>query len=291
MSLLDPKDVQIQMNWTHYVGLMQFVILVYDWLLTLDQEVELIWRRPSKTRLPVILFLFNRYLTLLGNIPVFVLFFWSKPVNPQNPQLGSRHFDFYLQTFLVLVQLNITVLFIIRVTALYGGSRWIKLSLIVLGLGMTCNAIVHLALADRQPLAHIESPSVSDQIGNVPIFTASQGLHLTYVWTGAFIFDLCTFCLTIWRTMNISRGNHIQGGIGTVIMRDGLMYFGIITLVTLGNVIVFLLGTELLKGLFTDLSSVLSSILMSHMILNLREDNAYTMNYSTPTQLSGILFN
>ncbi|KIK64164.1 hypothetical protein GYMLUDRAFT_434780 [Collybiopsis luxurians FD-317 M1] len=141
MSQLNTKDVQIQMNWTRYVGLMQFVILIYDWLITLDQEVELIWRRPSKTRLAVILFFLNRYLTLLGNIPVAVLFFWGKPIDPHNPKLGGRHFDFYVETLLALIQLNITMFFILRVTALYGGKGWVKLFLIVLGLGITCNGI------------------------------------------------------------------------------------------------------------------------------------------------------
>ncbi|KIK64156.1 hypothetical protein GYMLUDRAFT_40417 [Collybiopsis luxurians FD-317 M1] len=291
MSQLDPRDVQIQMNWTHYVGLMQIVILIYDWFLTLDQEVELIWQCPSKTRLPVILFFSNRYLTLLGNIPITVLFFWSKPINSDNPELGSRYFDFYVQTLLALVQLNIFVLFTLRVTALYGGSGWIKLFLFVLGLAVTCNSIVHLALADRQPFVDIKTLSVLNQIGNIPIFTTSQGLDFTFVWVGNFIFDLCVFSLTVWRTIDIYRSTYIQGGIGTVIIRDGLMYFGIITLVTLGNLLVFVLGTELLKGLLTIPSNSLSSLLMSHMMLNLREDNEYTMNHSVPTQLSEILFN
>ncbi|KIK51653.1 hypothetical protein GYMLUDRAFT_390560 [Collybiopsis luxurians FD-317 M1] len=139
MSQLDSKDVQIQMNWTHYVQLMQIVILIYDWLLTLDQEIALIWRRPGKTRLPVILFFFNRYLTLLGHIPAFVLIFWSKLVNPE---LGARQFHLYLKTLVFLLQFNISALFILRVMALYAGRRGIKLLLIILGLAMSCNTVV-----------------------------------------------------------------------------------------------------------------------------------------------------
>ncbi|KIK64166.1 hypothetical protein GYMLUDRAFT_40425 [Collybiopsis luxurians FD-317 M1] len=158
--------------------------------------------------------------------------------------IRGRRFDFYVQTLLALIQLNITVLFILRVTALYGGKGWIKLFFIVLGLGITCNALVHLALADRQPFVDIETLSLWNQIGNIPIFTTSQGIDFTYVWAGNFIFDLCVFSLTVWRTIDMFRNPYyIQGGIGTIIMRDGLMYFGIITLLTLGNLLVFVLGT------------------------------------------------
>ncbi|KIK66136.1 hypothetical protein GYMLUDRAFT_38652 [Collybiopsis luxurians FD-317 M1] len=286
MPQLNAEDVQTQMNWVHYVGLMQFVVLVYDWLLTLDQEVELIWRRPFKTKLPVLLFFFNRYLTLLGNIPIFVLYFWSKPVNPHNPQLGARNLDFYLQSFIFVVQSNITALFILRVMALYGRRRWITLFLIALGLGMTCNSIVQIALANRQPYA---DKALSDQIGNIPIFSSSQGFHLAYVLVGTLIFDICIFSLTVWATIDMFRSKFIQGGVGAVIMRDGLMYFGIITLVTLGNLLAYVFGTNLLKALLAIPSNILSSILMSHMMLDLREDRN-TKNYATPTQVSSILF-
>ncbi|EGO23730.1 hypothetical protein SERLADRAFT_469992, partial [Serpula lacrymans var. lacrymans S7.9] len=48
---------------TIYVGLAGFTILVWDHLITFDDEVEFIWNQP-KGRL-IYLFFFNRYITPL----------------------------------------------------------------------------------------------------------------------------------------------------------------------------------------------------------------------------------
>jgi len=44
---------------SRYVSAAGLVVLLYDHLLTFDQELQLIWR--AKTTLPKLLFLFNRY--------------------------------------------------------------------------------------------------------------------------------------------------------------------------------------------------------------------------------------
>ncbi|KAJ3994438.1 hypothetical protein F5050DRAFT_1774515 [Lentinula boryana] len=79
MSDLGAANIQIQVNWDHYVELIEFVILIYDYLLTFDIEIERFWKRDTK-RFASILFFINRYMTLLGNIPIVLLFFWPEPV-------------------------------------------------------------------------------------------------------------------------------------------------------------------------------------------------------------------
>ncbi|KIK54930.1 hypothetical protein GYMLUDRAFT_249117 [Collybiopsis luxurians FD-317 M1] len=257
------------------------VILIYDWLITLDREVELFWRRDRK-RLPAILFFVNRYLSLLGAVPISILYFWPEPVVTHNPQLGGRHLTVYLDIFLVLLQVNLTALFILRVTALYGGSRWIKMFLSVLGVGIIVNGA--LGLADRLPLTEVKPISVADQIGNVPVFSRAQGMHFVYLWAGVFVFDLSVFSLTVWKTASTFRNKSTQCGIVTTIMRDGLMYFGIITLTSLANVLVV---ADLLRGLLTILTDNLSCVLMSRMMFNLREDNS-DIEVSPTTNLSSV---
>ncbi|KIK54909.1 hypothetical protein GYMLUDRAFT_48296 [Collybiopsis luxurians FD-317 M1] len=280
----NPEDAQVQMNWERYVWVIQVVILIYDWLITLDREVELFWKRDRK-RLPAILFFVNRYLSLLGAVPTSMLYFWPEPVVMDNPQLGGRYLDVYLDIFLVLLQVNLTALFILRLTAIYGGNRRIKIFLSALGIGMIVNGVVQLALADRVPLIEVRPLSVADQIGNVPIFSLAQGLHFVYLWAGVFVFDLTVFSLTVWKTASTFRNEYTQRGIVITIMRDGLMYFGIITLTSLANVLVIALASDLLRGLLTILTDILSCILMSHMMFNLREDNS-DIELLTTTHLS-----
>ncbi|KAJ3768974.1 hypothetical protein FB446DRAFT_621425, partial [Lentinula raphanica] len=55
------------------------VILVYEYLLTLDIEIQRFWKRDMK-RLASVLFFVNRYLSLFGNFPLVLFFFWPEPI-------------------------------------------------------------------------------------------------------------------------------------------------------------------------------------------------------------------
>ncbi|KAJ3794756.1 hypothetical protein GGU11DRAFT_280935 [Lentinula aff. detonsa] len=126
--------------------------------------------------------------------------------------------------------------------AIYGGDRRIVAFLSVVLTAMVVNNGVQLYLADRTDLGAVDPPSAAAQIGSIPSFSNAQGLralNLAYFWIGIFAFDFCVFSLTLWKTYHIYKDGYISGGIGTVVMRDGLMYFGIITLANLGNILVF----------------------------------------------------
>ncbi|KAJ3813233.1 hypothetical protein F5876DRAFT_74096 [Lentinula aff. lateritia] len=305
---LTTAEIQIQVNWNHYLELAEFVILAYDYLLTFDLEIERFWKRDTR-RLAAILFFVNRYLTLLGNVPFVLLFF--RPglilrygdVRMDNPfpsvhsliivdvrvilhRVDRREaLDLYAQILIYVVQINISILFLLRMYAIYGGSKRIAGFLGVVLIGMMVNNVVQLYLADRTGPAAVDLPSASAQVGTIPSFSDTQGLHLAYLWIGIFVFDLCVFSLTLWKTYCIYKDDYmISRGIGTVVMRDGLMYFGIITLATLANILAFAIGTEFTKGLLPIFSNIISSVMMSRLMLNLRE------GHMNETQMSGLIF-
>ncbi|KAJ3831828.1 hypothetical protein F5878DRAFT_667148 [Lentinula raphanica] len=239
-------EIQLEVNWNHYVELMEFVILVYDFVLTLDMEIERFWKRDTK-RLASVLFFVNRYLTLVGNIPLMLFFFCPK-------LLLRYHNASTLLSISHLARIPLTsvsictgdnyyeVLFVLRMKAIYSGSRRITGFLCVALVAMAVNDVVQLHYADLTPPNAVDPPSAVPQVGAIPTFSNSQGLHFAYLWIGIFVFDLCVFSLTLWKTYYIYRDGYGSGGIGTIIMRDGLMYFGIITLATLANIIAFLRG-------------------------------------------------
>ncbi|KIK68709.1 hypothetical protein GYMLUDRAFT_237720 [Collybiopsis luxurians FD-317 M1] len=105
--------------------------------------------------------------------------------------------------------------------ALYGGSKRMKVFLSVAGLCVFINSLVQLYLAGRQTVSDIQtqSPLVLKQIGNVPVFTASQGNYFICLWMGVSAFDLCVFCLTLRKTLGLIGTS--GGGIVSVVMRDG----------------------------------------------------------------------
>lgn len=54
-------------------------ILIYDYCLNFSKEVNWIWRAPRKTALTIVLYVLNRYLSILA-IPVIMLkYFWQNP--------------------------------------------------------------------------------------------------------------------------------------------------------------------------------------------------------------------
>ncbi|KAF9062333.1 hypothetical protein BDP27DRAFT_1233747, partial [Rhodocollybia butyracea] len=114
------------------------VILCYDYLITLDLEVEYFWR-CSSTGFGTILFYINRYLSLLGNIPIIIFFFLPEQIL----RLHRCHvLEIYQQFFLSLVQLVISILFILRLYAIYDKDKRILGFLCMLATGMVGNGLV-----------------------------------------------------------------------------------------------------------------------------------------------------
>ncbi|KIK64337.1 hypothetical protein GYMLUDRAFT_240895 [Collybiopsis luxurians FD-317 M1] len=212
---LGNERLESRKNGEHYVELVQFV---YNWFLTLDQEVEYFWQRDCK-KLPAVLFFINRYVSIFGLNAAHALYLWPDVIIHHEP-LASRVVDCFIQALLFIIQINIIALFILRVVALYGGSRRTKVFLIVTSLCVFINSVVQLYLADWRtvPDIQIQSPSVLEQIGDEPVISKSKGLYLTYLWIGLSAFDHCVFSLTLRKTLGLIG---TPGGIMTVIMRDG----------------------------------------------------------------------
>jgi hypothetical protein len=280
MSQLNAADIQTQVVWNKCVELVAFVVLLYDYLLTLDLEVERFWKRET-IGLTSILFFVNRYLTLLGNIPIAVVFFWSEPVLRHN---RCHVLETYQQLFLSLVQLFISIAFILRVYALYDASRRIAVFLCVVAAAMIGNGLLQWRLSDKaSALGVVMSGAVSGQVGCIQSYTTAQGLHMVYLWLGVLILDICIFSLTLWKAFMMRREAGL-GGIMKVVMLDGAMYFGIITLINSANILCFSLGMNFIKGLLPIFANVMASVLMSHLMFNLRKGQ--TTEKTEPSELA-----
>lgn len=88
-------------------------------------------------------------------------------------------------------------------------------------------------------------------------------IDIIYIYTGIFVFDICVVSLTLWKTLKIYKEGHFPGGVGIMILRDGesflsdfsqflkhsqtgLLYFAVITLFTLANMVTYLVSIRFL---------------------------------------------
>ncbi|KAE9396286.1 hypothetical protein BT96DRAFT_922250 [Gymnopus androsaceus JB14] len=277
MTLFNNVEPQVQGSWYHFLQLAACVIVVYDYLLTIDLEVERFWK-ANRGRLPAILFYLNRYITLLGILPVMLFTVWPDPVLNYN---RCKALQTYLWVFVSLVLTNIGLLFILRLYAIYGGSKRIA---IFLGFVTTCAAANnayhgYYTIMEQIAIDIDVQLSVIEKVGCIQGDTVQQGLHMVYTWVGVVVFDICVFILTLWKTMKLR--NKYFSGIASVIMRDGAMYFGVIALLNTVNILTFALGSYFTKSMFSTLSTVIASVMSSHLMLNLRDPEPSNIHCTT----------
>lgn len=103
-----------QMLMTRYAVLVPYIILIYDHMATLTEEIVFIWCRPKA--LSSALFLLNRYVALLGNIYAFIDYLLPASVSCSTYRL-SRQVLAFLQVFIV------SFILALRTYALYGRSK------------------------------------------------------------------------------------------------------------------------------------------------------------------------
>lgn len=115
-----PKTVG-RIEITRYFGISGTTIMLYDWLLTLGTEVELVWFSQRRAVAPSLLFILNRYLP----IPIVLLSIYTSNPLRQNPltdrfcSVGSA----ITVVGWVLNQASTTWLLSLRVISLYSGKK------------------------------------------------------------------------------------------------------------------------------------------------------------------------
>ncbi|KAI6040475.1 hypothetical protein EDC04DRAFT_3111054 [Pisolithus marmoratus] len=168
-------------------------ILCYDYLLTLRREVDFFWMKPRRSWM-FVLFVANRYITILGRVPTMVGAFW--------PQSWGED--------------GTVLLMIIRVYALYMKSKrvlFFLVSVILAGIAVGCWAILSPLPATTRPFVALSSLGITRLI-------TSTGIAIA--WSGQMTFDAVVFVLTLWRTLRVPRlGNRT---LLDVFIRDGECY-------------------------------------------------------------------
>ncbi|KAH8115922.1 hypothetical protein DFH11DRAFT_1542729 [Phellopilus nigrolimitatus] len=253
-----PGDIARQIDINYYAALVAFAILYYDYVLTFGDEVRFFWGRRANS--VTLLFFLNRYLSVLGNVPVILQSFagWS-------PE-GCSHFQKYHQFFSVGVQIIVGIILIIRTYALYECNPRIAIIMAIFAFMLTCasrNRALRLVV-----YAGMSSVDFARDKTNHTLSTGLSG-----AWGGLLLFDSAIFTLTFFKAIGIWKLG--TRGLIHVLVRDGendilpspgdgepfkYTYFRIRRVRT----------QPILRGVSTTFANAVSVTMVSRLMLNLQ---------------------
>ncbi|KAJ7897605.1 hypothetical protein B0H14DRAFT_3853217 [Mycena olivaceomarginata] len=231
-----------------------FTLLVYDHLLTLEWEISRYWGEAFTLTVPNVLFFANRYGTLFGNIPVIIPYFWN------SQSLTGRITTCGLSFCLVnpdKLTVLVGVMLFLRTYALYERSKRV----LVLMLGVAVGTVAVGLTSD--------DTSINPYFGCNFTTSRSEGNSLAVAWAGVTIFDSTIFLLTLYRVFGRHRAN--EPDLFTILLRDGSLYFGVMVMSNLVNILTLVIGNPYSRGIATTFTNIISSIMITRLMLNLRD--------------------
>ncbi|KAJ7624336.1 hypothetical protein DFH06DRAFT_755755 [Mycena polygramma] len=282
---MDVEEIQSQLNSNAYFNLVSFSILFYDYFLVLDWEISRYW--GSQFTWVNALFFANRYGTLLGNIPVVMEYFWSENSSPTKIKV-CLGLESYHQYFIIASQIMIGAMLILRTYAIYERSKRVLTLMITV-------TVAAVAVG----LWSVLTGKAVDKSTNLPLYfgcnyptSREQGLSLAAAWAGVAVFDCMIFLLTLYKVFSRRRPNSTD--LLTVLLRDGSVYFGVMVMSNVSNILTFVLGTSYTRGIATTFTNIISSIMITRLMLNIRDPALAHMSgrltQSTTLQTGNIRF-
>ncbi|EED78088.1 predicted protein [Postia placenta Mad-698-R] len=100
------------------------------------------------------------------------------------------------------------------------------------------------------------------------LLTIRQADYLIAPWGAMLIFDTMIFLLTLCKTIRLLHLAPRTGTLLQIFLRDGIIYFGALVIVNVANIVIFL---DYTRGMVSTLTNVMSSVLISRLMLNLRD--------------------
>ncbi|KAH9953077.1 hypothetical protein BC827DRAFT_193660 [Russula dissimulans] len=253
------------------------VLLYYDYMLNLDREIQFLWPPHNKQGWVTAAYFLNRYLSVLGYLPLVVSFFIPFDV-PVRLCLGLQA---YFEWLTIFAQTLTGFLCLVRVYAMYGKShRILGFLAFTSGISLVTGAGAILA-------SHYRSdnviPVLSSFVGCSMFMPSPKGRFYDIAWVCVSFFDSVIFSLTLYKAFKEGRGVRLLD----VIVRDGAMYFSVLFIINLANMFNLRFSSPFLRPSTSTVTNVLSVTLVSRLVLNLREQNATLVQL--PTTMETVL--
>jgi len=268
----DVRQDWLDTSFTIYVGIAGFTILVWDHLVTIGDEIELIWRGPKG--ILVYLFLLNRYLTPLGfiiNLVAYNLRTWSEK--------SCQHFVRYEGAMTAIGIEIVGLMMLIRVLAMYRDHLAAVALAVVLLLAWV--VVTAWLLIHGEPVPHSHGVRSCTMVFNSGKLASSASAWLPL------LYDTYVFGLTFYRTVPSIR-NKQAGKVFRTLLADGLLYYSVICTVNLVLTIMLVKAQEGVRNIAAQLELLLTVTMMSRITLHLKKQGTYGSS-PTHSQLDSII--
>ncbi|CAK5272467.1 unnamed protein product [Mycena citricolor] len=290
MEHLSDSQIARQLRISAWLVFSPSTLLCYEYLITLDDEIARYWSAGRSWGSA--LFFLNRYVALLGSVPVVVEFMLaSMNADARRKQLCSA-FQSYHSYFALFSQVLVCVIIVTRTYALYGRNRIALTAMVtVVGALVTLAIVILVRGGDDGALSRnllaIGCPSATSHPQSISTFPSPRTCVCVIVLTAIrdcdclerdgkehclLIFDCMIFFMTLWKAVRFSfRGRENSGTLLHVLVRDGSMYFGLMAIANAVNIGTYTMGGPIMSGAVTTGVNILSSVLVSRLMLNIRD--------------------
>ncbi|KAF7349433.1 hypothetical protein MSAN_01733200 [Mycena sanguinolenta] len=267
--MLGPAEIQIQLNVHDYISLVAFTLLYYDFCLTIPREVSRYW--GTRLTWPTFLFYLNRYASISGTAPVIVEYFLDLA--------QSKSAVTYHQVAAIIAQIVVGAMLVTRTYALYGQSPMVLVFMLLVASGALGFGAWSLVYTKQLPTS---PQNIYPLIGCGTNLSMHVAYRLGHAWMGMLVFDCMIFILTARKAcQNRQTSGERRGGLVPTLLRDGALYFFLMGMANSGNIISFMFAGPYLRGVGTTVTNVLSSILITRLMLNLRDPKLIAAAEST----------
>jgi len=249
---------------TILVAFAGFTVLLYDHIITFDDELTYVWFR--KKGIPGYLFLINRYLIPLGfivNLYAYQGYGWSPA--------SCYHFVRY-EGVMTVTGINIaSLLMLFRVKALYKSNYWVVGfvgAILLIEFGVNVSLLVH-ATSVKHLVPHAACSMIFTE-KNKSFSSGSAWLPLLY--------DTVIFILTFYRAMvaEFKLVKATWNPITKVMLAEGLMYYSVICAITLILIIMISVAEPGIQNITAQLELLLTVAMMSRITIDLKKSGAIT---------------
>lgn len=257
---LSASDVMRGLLATQYYFLASIVVLYYDYFLTFEMEVQRFWTQRTLSWASFFFYV-NRYLSLLGHVIVATEYFSNDLSDSAN---SCQLLHTYHQYFAIATQLIVGVLLMMRVYALYNQNRGILVFMCTVAACVVAFGLWVIMTGKKNTTA----PAPISGMGCSEPLSKEVALRFTAAWSGLLVSDIILFGITVAKAITVGRMG--DRALINVLLRDGAMYFLIICLANLANILTLVLGGPIIRGMGTSFTNVISVVMISRLMLNLR---------------------